>query len=84
MIKLTFTFLLLILAFGALISVFIFAIDVLRWHDKETKVKITPSKSPEEVIADIMKSKEVNEDERDVTESGEHNTSTFSIPGCES
>ena len=79
MIKLTFTFLLLILAFGALISVFIFAIDVIRWHDKETKVKITPSKSPEEVIADIMKNEEVKEDVRN---DGEHNTSAFSLPGC--
>lgn len=80
MIKLCFCFLLVCLAFGALISVFIFAIDVLRWHDKETKVKITPSKSPEEVIANIMKSEEVKEnerDQRDVTESGECDTPPF-------
>lgn len=81
MIKTAFAFLLFILAVGALISVFIFAIDVIRWHDKETKVKITPSKSPEEVIADIMKSEEVKDNG---TDDGEHNTPAFSLPGCES
>lgn len=80
MIKLCFCFLLFSLAVGALISVGIFAVDVFRWHDKETKVKITLSKSPEEVIADIMKSEEVKEnerDQRDASESGECNTPPF-------
>lgn len=40
MIKLCFCFLLFSLAFGALISVGIFAVDVFRWHGKETKVKL--------------------------------------------
>lgn len=80
MIKLCFCFLLFSLAVGALISVGIFAVDVFRWHGKETKVKITSSKSPEEVIADIMKSEEVKEnerDQRDASESGECNTPPF-------
>lgn len=80
MIKLCFSFLLICLAVGALVSAVIFAIDVIRWHDKETKVKITPSKLPEEVIADIMKSEEVKEnerDQRDAAESGECDTSPF-------
>ena len=79
MIKLCFCFLLLSLAVGALISVVIFAFDVLRWHDKETKVKIQPSNDVEKIVNDILESevKENERDQRDASESGECNTPPF-------
>lgn len=87
MIKLCFSLLLLALALGALVSIIIFAIDVIKWHDKEEKVYIQPSKSPEEIIGEILSNhteSEVNEDDRRTDESGEHNTSTVSFPWCKS
>lgn len=79
MIKLCFCFLLFSLAVGALISVVIFAFDVLRWHDKETKVKIQPSNDVEKIVNDILESevKENERDQRDAPESGECNTPPF-------
>lgn len=85
MIKLCFCLFLLSLAFGAFVSIFIFAADVIKWHDKETKVKIKPSKDVKEVISDILSNtneSEVKENERDIPESGdtdpgECNTSAF-------
>lgn len=79
MIKLCFCFLLFSLAVGALISVVIFAFDVLRWHDKETKVKIQPSNDVEKIVNDILESevKENERDQRDASESGECNTPPF-------
>ncbi len=87
MIKLCFSLLLFSLALGALVSIIIFAIDVIRWHDKEEKVDVQPSKTPEEIIGEILvnyKTGEVNEDERSTVQSGEYNTSTVSFPWCES
>lgn len=79
MIKLCFCFLLFSLAVGALISAVIFAFDVLRWHDKETKVKIQPSNDVEKIVNDILESevKENERDQRDASESGECNTPPF-------
>ena len=87
MIKLCFCILMLALALGALVSIVIFAVDVIKWHDKEEKVEIEPSKTPEEIIGEILvnyKEGEVNEDDRRTDESGEYNTSTVSFPWCES
>ena len=79
MIKLFFCFLLFSLAVGSLITVVIFAFDVLRWHDKETKVKIQPSNDVEKIVNDIPESevKENERDQRDAPESGECNTPPF-------
>lgn len=79
MIKLCFCFLLFSLGVGALISVGIFAVDVFRWHDKETKVKIQPSNDVEKIVNDILESevKENERDQRDASESGECNTPPF-------
>lgn len=74
MIKTCLSLLLFALAIGALLSIFIFAIDVIRWHDKETKVKIEPSNDVKKIVADILAESEVKENERDVTESGECDT----------
>lgn len=76
MIKICLSLLLFSLAVGALISVGIFAIDVIKWHDKETKVKIEPSNDVKKIVADILSESEVKENERDVTESGEYNPPT--------
>lgn len=87
MIKLCFSLLLLALALGALVSIIIFAIDVIKWHDKEERFDIQPSKSPEEIIGEILSNhteSEVNEDERSTVQSGEYNTSAFSFPWCKS
>lgn len=65
------------LAIGALISVGIFAIDVIKWHEKETKVKIEPSNDVKKIVSDILAESEVKENERDVTEPGEYNSSPF-------
>lgn len=78
-IKFCFEMFLFALAVGAFVSIVIFAIDVIKWHDKETKVKIIPSNNPEP---------EENEPESEVNDNvrndGECNTSTFSIPWGES
>lgn len=76
-IKLCFSLFLFFLAFGAFVSVFIFAVDVIRWHDKETKVKIEPSNDVKKIVSDILAESEVKEnerDKRDATESGECDT----------
>lgn len=78
-IKLCFGMLLFALAVGAFVSIVIFAIDVIKWHDKETKVKIIPSNSSEQ--EEDEPGSEVNDNVRD---DGECNTSTFSIPWGES
>lgn len=74
MLKLCFAFLLFSLAFGAFVSIAIFAADVLRWHDKETKVKIKPSNDVKKIVDEILAESEVKENERDnrdVSESGD-------------
>ena len=40
MIKLCFCILMLALALGALVSIVIFAVDVIKWHDREEKVEV--------------------------------------------
>lgn len=74
-IKLCFGLLIFFLAVGALISVFIFAFDVLRWHDREEKVVITPSHVPDppEPEEEKLESEVID----NATESDEHNSSTF-------
>ncbi len=47
-IKVTLSILFLCVSIGAIVSIFIFAIDVLRWHDPEKKTIITPSNLPDE------------------------------------
>lgn len=87
MIKMCLALLIFALALGALVSIIIFAIDVIKWHEREEKVEIVPSKSPEEVIGEILvnyKEGEVNKDERSTVQSGEYNTSTVSFPWCKS
>lgn len=76
LIKLALCFLILALAVGAFVSIFIFAVDVVRWHDKEKKTIIVPSNS-----SDNIDESEVN---NNASESGEYNTSTFSFPRGES
>ena len=74
-IKLCFGLLIFFLAVGALISVFIFAFDVLRWHDREEQVIIKPSHVPD------PPEPEVENTESEVIdcaiESDEHNSSTL-------
>lgn len=80
MIKLCFFLLVLALAFGALVSVGIFAVDVIRWHDKESKVKIEPSNDVKKIVDSILAESEVKEnerDQRDAPESGECDTPAF-------
>lgn len=87
MIKLCFCILILALALGALVSIVIFAVDVIKWHDREEKVEVQPSKTPEEIIGEILvnyKEGEVNEDDRRTDEPGEYNTSAFPFSWCES
>ena len=57
-IKVTLSILFLCVSFGAIVSIFIFAIDVLRWHDPEKKTIITPSNSTDESVSES----EVTED----------------------
>lgn len=78
-IKLCFATLLLALAIGSLVSIVIFVVDVIKWHDKETKVKIIPSNVPDQ--SEDEPESEVIDNVRD---DGEHNTSAFSIPWGES
>lgn len=47
-IKVALSILFLCVSIGAFVSIFIFAIDVLRWHDPEKKTVITPSNSTDE------------------------------------
>lgn len=83
LIKLLFCFLLLCLAFGSVCSIVIFAVDVLKWHDKESKVSILPSASEE-----LTTQSEQNTSESEVIsnayESGQHNTSAVPFSGSES
>lgn len=77
-IKLMIALVLFALACGAFASIVIFAVDVLKWHDKESKASILPSNS-EELTAQFEHNTEsgvIN----NADESGEHNTSTFSFP----
>lgn len=78
-IKLCFGLLLFALASGAFVSIVIFAVDVIKWHDKETKVKIIPSNNPEPE-EDEPESEVID----NVRDDGEHNTPAFSIPWSES
>ncbi|MCR5599125.1 MAG: hypothetical protein K6G33_00060 [Ruminococcus sp.] len=64
----------------SLISVLIFAVDVIKWHDKEKRVKITPSKQsvPPEKIVTESEVTEVGDDD------GKYNTSAFLGSGLQS
>ncbi|MDE5854631.1 MAG: hypothetical protein K2H19_06165 [Ruminococcus sp.] len=60
LIQLCFSFLIFCVAIGSLVSIFVFIIDVIKWHKKEERVKIVPSvqKLPDE----LTKESEVKED----------------------
>ena len=66
-----------IMCIGAFVSIFIFAVDVIKWHDKEEKVNITPSAQEPEP--------DLNEKEVEVNASndGEYNSSVVSFPWSE-
>ena len=74
-IKAMFGLLLFCIAIGSLISIFIFTVDVIKWHDKEVKVKITPSNAPDQ--SEDNPTIEESEVKEHADESGEHNTSAF-------
>lgn len=61
--------LVLFLTIGTGISILIFAVDVLRWHDREVKVKVTPSN--QEVDQSAPESEVIT----NADESGQYNTS---------
>ncbi len=67
-----FKLLLIVLIIGAIVSIFTFVYDVVKWHDKEEKVVIIPSAEEAEEIT-------VKEVEEDAVNTGEHNTSTVSF-----
>lgn len=82
LIKLMLSFLLFALACGAFVSIVVFAVDVLKWHDKESRVTIQPSNSEA-----ITAQSESNTEESEVisnVESGEHHSPAFSFPRSES
>lgn len=63
------SFLIFCLSIGALVSIFIFCIDVLRWHGQEKRLKIVPSAQqlPDEFKE--VKESEVKQDERSSSKS---------------
>lgn len=82
LLKFVITLYILSLIFGMFCALVRFLIDVAKWHDKEEKVHITPS----EFEADLNESEVIPDVGADtvVTESGEHNSPTVSIPWSES
>lgn len=71
-----FKLLLIVVLIGAIVSIFTFVYDVVKWHDKEEKVVIIPSaEEPEDIT--------VKEVEEDAGNAGEHNTSTVSFAWSE-
>ena len=49
MIKACFSFLILCVSIGALVSIVIFAVDVIKWHSREERFKVVPSALESEV-----------------------------------
>ncbi len=76
-IKILLGLLLLCLCFGAFLSAFVFVIDVIKWHDKETDVKVTPSL--QKVLDDISQAPEYDEESEVISdaESGERDSSAI-------
>lgn len=60
LIYLSLSFLFFCVAIGAVISIFVFIIDVFKWHNREERVKVVPSiqKLPD----DLLKESEVKKD----------------------
>lgn len=77
-IKITLSILFLCVSIGAIVSIFIFAIDVLRWHDPEKKTVITPSNSTDESLESEVTEDAGNDNDR------EHHTSAIPFFGSES
>lgn len=77
-IKVCLSILFLCVSFGAIVSIFIFAIDVLRWHDSEKKTVITPSNNPDSEIESEVIDNAGNDNVR------EYNTSAVPFSGSES
>lgn len=82
-IKLMFSLVLFALACGAFVSIVIFAIDVLKWHDKESKVEVIPSNldAPDGNSENTIEESGVIDN---VDESGEYNTSIIPFARSES
>lgn len=79
MIKLAFSFLLFCVAVGAIISVFVFIIDVIKWHDKEEKVVVVPSANDDcEEVIEYERDTETSNG--DVEHGGERSSSAFLFP----
>lgn len=91
-IKFMFCMLIFCVSIGAVCSIFTFIIDVVKWHDKEKRTKIKPSKKLSDMTdeeLDELSDKIVEEamkDLKDYTESevsnvgddvGKYNTSAF-------
>lgn len=83
LIKLAICFYVICLSIGALAAIFKFIFDVHKWHDKEDKVKILPSR----IFAEEFEREEVEEIERrdfrtgtgtgdDTTGTGDNNIDT--------
>lgn len=86
--KSMFSLLIFFISIGALVSILIFVFDVLKWHDREDRVKVVPSKSPEPEKKD-----NANVYQKDYTESevsnvgddaGQYNSSAFLGSGLQS
>lgn len=78
MIKLAFSFLILCVALGALVSIFVFCADVIKWHDKENKVVVVPSADDSEEVIEDERDRETSD--RDVEHGGERTSPAFLFP----
>lgn len=79
LIKLMLCFLLFCISIGALSAIFVFIVDVWKWHDREERVKVQPSN-------EVNPNKDYTESEvSDVGEYGhEYNSSAFLGSGLQS
>lgn len=85
LLKLIFCVYLITLIISMIVALIKFIIDTFRWHDREEKVEIFASSSdPEYVENSIENISEEKEVEKNGTDDRQCNSSTFSVPWCES
>lgn len=81
-IKFSFGLLLFFMSIGAITAVFTFVFDVIKWHDREEKVKIEPSNQAESEVKTSGNDRDITDNDR--SNAGESDASAFSAPWLQS